>query len=843
MYTTQSAPNTGGETVITFAKTRIAPFPAHLAPHGYKLPCGMPAKTKPYKFQQEGIATLAENKYFGLFDKPGCIAGDSVIPFSRAGLGKKITIRMAYTHFNGLGRKNYNWDRSIPTYARALVNGELRQHRVLDIKYSGDKPVLLLVLRSGKSLRLTADHEVAMADGSWKRADLLREGDAVLTNGRIKCKHCGSIEKVTKGGKFRGNCRTCIYRYLRKNNWKTGKFYDGDGYVYVSGQWEHPCVKRSVKKGRSVVYEHILVAEKMLGRHLRKGEEVHHINGVKDDNRPCNLRVLTAREHLMAHNAYKRLSVDRWGNNTFAPIVDYVVSVTPAGVTDTYDMVMEDPHRNFVANGIVVHNCGKSLQLLYAAMNLMYLDRADCMVIVFRRSHENVWLQEQIPEHAPHLTVYSVVGMSPKERAKPWPRDRNIYAINYELLSISLAHKKDRGGPDVITLNNTVMKGHDIRNLYTLLRNKRCILVLDESHFIKSPTSNTTRVLHALAPFALYRYISTGTPAAERPEDVWSQIYFLDQGKLLGTDFKRFLSQYATFSESGDGKRKRRWIRKYKHLPKLQRVLSRVYLRRDNSDELPPKVVKPPVYLTPTTRQASVIADIRGVLVNALLKEARQGKATVSFGPESVFGGMLQKLNKASACPWVLQPQATDSAKANDLLEFVDEIGDDPLIVWCVNRSVSDAIAGYVHAKTGRDCVSVHGGVTGKERLNRLSSFKSGGATVLCATMDTLREAQTLVTARYAYYMQLNFSLLNWMQSQKRIHRIGQTKSVIIRTAFVFGTLDEYIFKKVVHKEGNSAIVTGDLRLDEEVPIEELLLALGYTSEKTRVSQGNRIRK
>jgi HNH endonuclease len=49
----------------------------------------------------------------------------------------------------------------------------------------------------------------------------------------------------------------------------------------------HPRASRN----GTYVFEHILVMEQQLGRYLLPGENVHHLNGVRDDNRPENLEL------------------------------------------------------------------------------------------------------------------------------------------------------------------------------------------------------------------------------------------------------------------------------------------------------------------------------------------------------------------------------------------------------------------------------------------------------------------------------------------------------------------------------------------------------------------------
>jgi len=71
----------------------------------------------------------------------------------------------------------------------------------------------------------------------------------------------------------------------RHPRWNGGK-RKSDGYIRIYSP-NHPNVASN-----RTVYEHRLVMEKKIGRYLTKEEVVHHLNGIRDDNRPENLVIM-----------------------------------------------------------------------------------------------------------------------------------------------------------------------------------------------------------------------------------------------------------------------------------------------------------------------------------------------------------------------------------------------------------------------------------------------------------------------------------------------------------------------------------------------------------------------
>jgi hypothetical protein len=74
-------------------------------------------------------------------------------------------------------------------------------------------------------------------------------------------------------------------------NWRGGRTKTSGGYILVT------AIGHPFATNRRYIFEHRLVMEKKIGRYLTKLESVHHINGIKDDNRIENLELVVKGVH------------------------------------------------------------------------------------------------------------------------------------------------------------------------------------------------------------------------------------------------------------------------------------------------------------------------------------------------------------------------------------------------------------------------------------------------------------------------------------------------------------------------------------------------------------------
>jgi SWI/SNF-related matrix-associated actin-dependent regulator 1 of chromatin subfamily A len=711
-----------------------------------------------YPFQRAGVEYALNRPATLIGDEMGCVDGDAEISVNRS-RGFKVKIKDAYLRMNGFDRKNWNWDQNKTTYCRALCNGMLHQHEVVKILKKGVRSTIYISTRKGKTLNLTPDHLVAIP-GGWMEAGKIRPGQPILTNGIETCNKCKQQVPVTHG-KFAGTCKKCICRYLRSNPKRgSGKFIDGDGYVRVSGQFDHPRADRSY-----YVCEHILVMEAHLGRYVTVDEVVHHINGNKSDNRIENLSLMNQRSHRGVHNNFYNMDGGIGGTGgliCFVPKIDIVEKAYPSGNREVYDLVMADPHRNFVANGIVVHNCGKTVQ----ALGLINSDKS----------------------------IKRVLVVCPASLKINWSRETAKWLLDKR--TVGIAEGDDLPHCDVVIINYDILPRH----IEALVERDWDLVILDECHAIKNGKAKRTKA--ALQLQAKRKLCLTGTPILNRPKELWTITQFLDA--QLFPNFFRYGKKFC-------GAYKNRWGWDFdgaSNLGELHDTLqSSIMIRRLKKDvlrELPPKV-----------RQ--VIELPRAGCIKALKAEAKSFDGHRQNVAELREAVELAKMSDDEG----EYRKAVDALKAGVVAAF-SAISDQrhqvalakvPAVIECLQDAVESSgkvicfahhqdVIAQITAAFGGAAVSLVGGDSQSRRQEAIDRFQSDDSVRLfVGSIHAAGQGITLTAAAHVVFAELDWTPSWISQCEDRAHRIGQSESVLVQHLVLEGSLDSYIAKTMVGKQ------------------------------------------
>lgn len=165
-----------------------------------------------------------------------------------------------------------------------------------------------------------------------------------------------------------------------------------------------------------------------------------------------------------------------------------------------------------------------------------------------------VW-KEQLRDNCPYpyrLTIWDNKGRKSSELPAYGKDVLDIVIMNYEAFSTPGSFRVDRktGKPVTDIEGNKLRsktKGGRFDMKRKIIRWQPQLIILDESHRIKTPSAKKATALHSIGPVADYRLILTGTVVtkSKRLYDVYSQWKFLNPERFEGMNFAEFKSRYG----------------------------------------------------------------------------------------------------------------------------------------------------------------------------------------------------------------------------------------------------------------------------------------------------------
>ena len=281
---------------------------------------------------------------------PGCISGETLVRYAtRTPAGERVnhkggSLKSLFDKFTD--RTKQRKPQPLNYFIQSVTaTGDVFLNKINDVIYSGEKSTWTVTTETGKTFRATWDHRIR-TPGGYRPLSKLAVGDHVITNpGKVEKQggkkktpyrpevfvkyHPTAKEKIVNGCSYK---RLRVYQAVYEA-WANNLSYDG--YVNLLNNYD----------GRSLWT-------------IPQGVDVRHKDENYTNNSLANLELVPHETHPLQHKEQITTHI------TIRCRAEKIVSIEPFGTEPVYDLVMEDPHRNFEAGGVFVHNCGKTETML-----------------------------------------------------------------------------------------------------------------------------------------------------------------------------------------------------------------------------------------------------------------------------------------------------------------------------------------------------------------------------------------------------------------------------------------------------------------------------------------------
>lgn len=400
------------------------------------------------------------------------------------------------------------------------------------------------------------------------------------------------------------------------------------------------------------------------------------------------------------------------------------------------------------------------------------------------------WIEEQIPEHMDKsIRCKSTLWSGKRIELKRSNADVEIFSMNIDGI-------------------RTIPGRHHAEE-FLKMHAGSSMMIIDESHLIKTASAQRTKAAWALGRLADYRRIMTGTPLAKNVADLWAQFKFLDERILGHRYFISFRNQYCIM-----GGFEQKQIVGQKNTEELYALIAphSFRLTKDEALDLPPKIYIKRVY----------------AMNEASRKHYESLKKT--FMTQLSDGSVLDVPNAVSClvrlqqiCSGYLPTENEDFEIFSDdriqqLMEIVEQTNG-PMVIW--SRFTQDIIriteklnkSGYGRA------VAYYGGNV-STRNEGLKAFMDGEARFFVSNPAAGGTGLNLQGSgcQTVVFVNNDFNYITRAQAEDRTHRLGTRGAVTYFDLIAEKTLDKSVLRNLESKKSVSSFTLDQIRqalLDE----------------------------
>jgi SNF2 family DNA or RNA helicase len=326
------------------------------------------------------------------------------------------------------------------------------------------------------------------------------------------------------------------------------------------------------------------------------------------------------------------------------------------------------------------------------------------------------------------------------------------------------------------------------------------IVVIDESHNIKSPVTQITKAVNQLQ--CSCRIALSGTPVMNNTFDLYSQLEFLLPGMFGSREF--FKREYADPIDKDNNEEKTQ---------QLQKLTAPFILRRTKKQvakDLPEKT-ESILWCNMSMQQKDLYEEIKGQIKDNLFTDIKTngiGKSKLA-----VLQGIM-KLKQICSSPLLLpaEEQTTNfSTKTDLLLDELSNLGKNKVLVFSQFAKMLHLLAD-TFTKKNISYYLLDGSTPARQRAAMVADFQQEENTtqVFLISLMAGNTGLTLTAADYVFLFDPWWNNAVQQQAIDRTHRIGQTKNVFAYKMICKDTIEEKIMQLQQTKKELSENLIGD---------------------------------